>query len=139
MAAFRGFDSLFCFGHRVTNIVKVTFFQNAKKKKQTTNSSKANDTSSIALTTTMAQRNVVPNICDDLSSEGTSEDEEVNITLTIPLLRKKRKTKTKSTNNQQELQSKVLVEDIPIAARSVLNTLTNCKKMVKYIKKVYVI
>lgn len=139
VAAFRDFDSLFCFGHRMTNIVKVTFFQNVKRKKQTLNSLKANDTSSIALTTAMPQRNIVLNIHDDLSSEGTSEDEEVNILPTIPVLRKKRKMKTKSTNNQQQLQSKVSIDDIPLAARSVLGALTNCKKMVKYIKKVCVV
>ena len=138
VAAFRDFNPLFCFAHRLNNIVKLTFFQNVKKKKKQTSNGLTSAATTASDRANFNERNAAPpNGNNDLSSEETSEDEEeVNLLPAIPMIRKKRKNKSSLTNNQPESSYKMSIDDIPLAARSVLNALTKCKKIVKFIKKV---
>jgi hypothetical protein len=138
VAAFRDLNPLFCFAHRLNNIVKLTFFQNVQKRKKQTSIRSTSAATTASDRATFNERNAAPSNGNNvLSSEETSEDEEQVIILpTIPMIRKKRKNKSTLTNNQQGSSYKMSIDDIPLAARGVLNILIKCKKIVKFIKKV---
>jgi hypothetical protein len=69
-----------------------------------------------------------------LPSEEASEDDE-DVSPSFPVLRKRKKM-IKTTNDKLQSFRKTSVDDIPTAAKIILHTLSQCKKIVKYIKKV---
>ncbi|CAF4793878.1 unnamed protein product [Rotaria sp. Silwood1] len=117
---FRDYDPLFCYGHRLNNILKTSFFQNAKNKKKNSCSTSTVDiaTSSNNSTVTKEQKNTLSSISDFLSSEDDSEDDE-DILISIPVIRNR-----KQKDDNQQLSAKASVDDIPGEAKAVLLTLS---------------
>ncbi|CAF2710518.1 unnamed protein product [Rotaria sp. Silwood2] len=137
VAAFRDFKPLFCFGHRLNNIVKTSFFGNTIKKKKSISSepTTVNNNFSISYTTkkTEIDNSSVEN--DISTSEQSSEDEDDYVSTSIPAKHKGRINNIGSSNGDIKLARKMSINDIPIEARSVIIALKQCKKIVKYIKK----
>ncbi|CAF4924085.1 unnamed protein product [Rotaria sp. Silwood1] len=110
---FRDYDPLFCYGHRLNNILKTSFFQNAKNKKKTP---------------VQHQQLILPRH-QIIVHEDDSEDDE-DILISIPIIRNR-----KQKDDNQQLSAKASVDDIPGEAKAVLLTLSQCKKVIKFIKK----
>lgn len=135
---FQDFDPLYCFGHRLNNVVKRSFFQHMQKKNKQSNSTIINDVTagSHGHPASKSSKDAVTNLNDALSSEDSSEDDEEYVRTSLPIIRKRKSSTSKTTTDDQQLPHKVPLEDIPSEARNVLSTLKQCKKIVKYIKKV---
>lgn len=138
--AFKSFNPLFCFGHRLNNVLKRGFFQTQKKKKKKTPTSDhaPDDTSpSAAIDSSVDLEEEISTDESDVTS-----DEDFELTAAIPVLRKKKnkaKAPIASSRSQVNLGSihmKLDVNDVPLPAKQVLCTLKQCKKVVKYVKKV---
>ncbi|CAF1080327.1 unnamed protein product [Adineta ricciae] len=139
--AFEPFSPLFCFGHRLNNVLKTTFFHHEKKKKKQSDSS----STTTIVTASNNNNNVGVGNNDSIpkeqkyvlsSEESSDDDEEYVLPLTsIPIIKKKKtNTSTLVPNDKQSLRN-VLIDDIPVEAKYVLSTLKQCKRIVKYIKK----
>jgi hypothetical protein len=132
--AFADFEPMFCFGHRLNNVLKVGFFQQAKKKKPQTGSSKSKSAIINAqATTSILSNEYVSSDSDSNTSESEAEEDENasqrkygNTTI------KMRKNKKSST----ELAEKLTIEQLPSKAKEVILCLKYCKKLVKYVKLV---
>ncbi|CAF3805095.1 unnamed protein product, partial [Rotaria sp. Silwood1] len=99
---FRDYDPLFCYGHRLNNILKTSFFQNAKNKKKTP---------------VQHQQLILPRH-QIIVHEDDSEDDE-DILISIPIIRNR-----KQKDDNQQLSAKASVDDIPGEAKAVLLTLS---------------
>ncbi|CAM4812822.1 unnamed protein product [Rotaria magnacalcarata] len=139
VTAFRDFQPLFCFGHRLNNILKIGFFGNIKKRqKQVSTLSTIPDINSEFSTTMLKgrQRNAI-DINDAVTSDDSSDDDEKYTTPTIPMKRKKRKKRTNKieSTNVHLLERKISINEFPIEAHNIIIAINQCKKTVKYIKK----
>jgi len=112
-----------------------------KKKKKQCNSTTTNDITirSNSHTAPKVYKDAVTTINDALSSEESSEDDEEYVPPSLPIVRKRKANISKSTENNQQLLRKISIDDIPGEAKNVLSTLKQCKKIVKYIKKVNIV
>ncbi len=141
MCAFKGFEPIFCFGHRSHNILKITFFQNKKKKKNSldvaaaiTNSLDVQSSSTITIDGNGNQAH--ESSSDDSES---SSDDDCDYTTALPVIRKKKSSSTKAVSSRNQVllsEAKITVDQIPPSAKHVLQVLNKCKKIVKYVKKV---
>ncbi|CAF5216392.1 unnamed protein product, partial [Rotaria magnacalcarata] len=143
VTAFRDFQPLFCFGHRLNNILKIGFFGNIKKRqKQVSTLSTIPDINSEFSTTMLKgrQRNAI-DINDAVTSDDSSDDDEKYTTPTIPMKRKKRKKRTNKieSTNVHLLERKISINEFPIEAHNIIIAINQCKKTVKYIKKVRIL
>jgi hypothetical protein len=139
--AFQDLDPLFCFGHRMNNVLKTSFFQHIKKKKKQPASTTTNDITvpSNNHTAPKINKDAVTTINDALSSEESSEDDEEYVPPSLLIVRKRKTKISKTRNDNQQLLRKVSIDDIPGEAKTVLSTLKQCKKLVKYIKKANIV
>ncbi|CAF3828855.1 unnamed protein product [Rotaria sp. Silwood1] len=137
VAAFRDFKRLFCFGHRLNNIVKTPFFGNTIKKKKSISIAPTtiNNNFAISYTTTKIEIDNSSVGNDVFTSEQSSEDEDDYMLTSVPAKHKGRINNIGSSNGDIKLARKMSINDIPIEARSVIIALNQCKKIVKYIKK----
>ena len=131
---FLDYDPLFCFGHRL-NILKTSFFQNANKNKKhcsisTIDIAKSLDNSIL----TNKQLDIVSNVNETVSSEESDEDEDV--ATSIPVIGKRKQCILKQKGYHQQLLAKTSVDTIPAEAKVILIALSQCKKIIKFIKKV---
>ncbi|CAF2648409.1 unnamed protein product [Rotaria sp. Silwood2] len=101
------------------------------KKKKTTDPILTIDISISSNNNTLPQahKDAVSSFNDGLSSEEESGDDEEDVLPSLPMVRKRK------TNDKEPLLSKKPVEDIPRAAKTILLTIKQCKKMVKFIKQ----
>ena len=133
--AFRDYDPLFCFRHRLNNILKTSSFQNTKKNKKHCSISTIDIAKSLNNSIlTNAQLDTVSNANETVSSEESDEDEDV--VTSIPVIRKRKQCILKQKDDHQQLLAKTSVDTIPAEAKVVLITLSQCKKNIKFIKKV---
>ncbi len=89
--AFKGSNTLFCFGHRLNNVLKRSFFQNQRKKKAS-RVDHGLTAASAAVTTTIASTSSGIDSEEDIytdDSDGTS-DEDFELTTAMPVLRRKK-------------------------------------------------
>ncbi|CAF4236939.1 unnamed protein product, partial [Rotaria sp. Silwood2] len=111
MGAFREYNPIYCFAHRLNNILKELFHQNIRKKdasqNQTTTERNEICESNYKLTST--QRTAVEKI-DEYSTESEDEDSVIVIIVQVP-------------------------SSASLKARKLLATIDECKKLVKYAKK----
>lgn len=135
VAAFRPFEPLFCFGHRLNNVLKTTFFQNKMKKKVA--DSKLTTVDRIIVNSPIQEeKKFSPVIDSDFSSSGESEQESYSLPA-MSVKKKQTKQSRKETNSEKEQSlRRIHVDDISIEAKKVILTLSQCKKIVRYIKKV---
>ncbi|CAF4252651.1 unnamed protein product [Rotaria sp. Silwood2] len=134
---FRDYDPLFCFEHRLNNILKTSFFQSAKKTRKSSYSMSIVDitTSSNISTVTKEQKDGVPSINDILSSEEESEDDE-DLSTSIPVIRKRKQNILKLKGDNQQLLPKVSIDNISGEAKAVFIALPQCKKISRLNKKI---
>jgi hypothetical protein len=132
--AFALYNPLYCFGHRLNNILKICFFQVIKNKKDQNNLNSLNDNS-----TTRKKTNVTPVILgensssdSDSDSELDEENQELNVIIEDTLINfQKKKSRTTATAAQ-----KMSVDDIPPEAKKIILLLKQTKDLVKYVKQV---
>ena len=116
MKAFRSYDPILCYAHRLNNILKRTFFQN-------------DEYSSIKL---------LPLAYSTSSSSEVDDDDDDGIHfngVSKPIHIKKKKLDVSISHIEQTVMT-IKVIDIPPAAQQVIKTILECKAMAKYIKKV---
>ncbi len=120
--ALKPYRSIYCYGHRLNNVLKRSFFQTNKKKKK-------NETAG-------AQTSAVqPNKKGKYSDLSTSSSEE-DIELTLPVKKKKRTRVAAVTAQSVAIDpTKLDFDDLDPTAKRVIETIINCKKLVKYVKK----
>ncbi|CAF3838540.1 unnamed protein product [Rotaria sp. Silwood1] len=139
VCAFKDFEPIFCYEHRLNNIVKVTFFQNKKKQADTVVVDVKNGVDVKPFCTKTAggnEKEIHESSSDD--SELSTDDDSVNETA-LPVFRKKKKFVKKylsSQNNTLSSQMKMTVDQIPLSAKHVIEVFKKCKKIVKYVKKI---
>ncbi len=121
--ALREYDTLFCFLHRVNNILKRAFFQSKNKQNRLTKSKTAQSSAS---SSTITDKDYCP-------SDSSTEDEELfTPTVQIKQKRSKKKQQSKTPDDQVKLQ----FEDLPSEAQEIIKNIEKCKDLVRYIKKV---
>ncbi|CAF5133285.1 unnamed protein product, partial [Rotaria sp. Silwood1] len=123
VCAFKDFEPIFCYEHRLNNIVKVTFFQNKKKQADTVVVDVKNGVDVKPFCTKTAggnEKEIHESSSDD--SELSTDDDSVNETA-LPVFRKKKKFVKKylsSQNNTLSSQMKMTVDQIPLSAKHVI-------------------
>ncbi|CAF4039435.1 unnamed protein product [Rotaria sp. Silwood1] len=137
--AFAIYNPIYCFGHRLNNILKICFFQQQKKKKDKPDelSTTTNTTSINSATTINSTTNVVPvlqyeNSSSDSESESSDLEEEnyeLNVLNEDTLVKFQKKKKVYTATAQV-----MSVEDIPHEAKKIILLLKKTKKLVKYVK-----
>ncbi|CAF1043629.1 unnamed protein product [Adineta ricciae] len=140
VCALRRYNTLFCYPHRLNNILKRSFFQTErqeKKKKDISSEIQSkNFTGNITANNTI---NSSSNDGDDSCSPSTSSsDDDDDVGKTQPLLpikyKKNNKNEllmSKSVNDPRKMKSK----DLHPSAQQIINTITRCKNLVRYVKK----
>ncbi|CAF1294249.1 unnamed protein product [Rotaria sordida] len=136
---FAQYEPLYCFGHRLNNILKTCFFQQQKKKKKqiqlTTNDISTEREPTLTTTGLTVQTEGLSSSSEFNSSESEQEVEEEQQTKfnkSLPLVKPRYKKTSATANNAQ----KMLVENAPPEAKQVLLMLKQAKKLVKYVKLV---
>lgn len=101
---------IYCFAHRINNVLKLAFYQTAQKKERKV----------LKASTTPAKRQLrkYQMVCDSSSDSSSSEDD----------------TTTPSPSKYVEANTFML--DISSKAKEILTTIKTCKKLVKYVKLV---
>ncbi|CAF1155607.1 unnamed protein product [Adineta steineri] len=120
--ALEDYETLFCFPHRINNVLKRAFFQLPVHRIKT---------NPPATTQPSASTTSVNNLND--SHESASEDEE--ILQPTKRIRKKKQTKKQSSSTDVNDPMKLDLKDLPVVAREIIETIKQCKKLVRYIKK----
>ena len=132
VCAFKDFKPIFCFSHRLNNVLKVSFFQETKTKK------KPNCTN--VFTDLVVADDINVNHGSPTDESESSSDDDCNTKIALPVVQWKTNKKLKKPippKNELEVSNKKIpVEQIPAAAKRVLECLNQCKKVVKYMKKV---
>ncbi|CAF2915108.1 unnamed protein product [Rotaria sp. Silwood2] len=150
--AFAIYNPIYCFGHRLNNILKICFFQQQKKKKDkhdelsTTNTTSINSATTInsaitinSATTINSTTNVVPvlqyeNSSSDSESESSDLEEEnyeLNVLNEDTLVKFQKKKKVYTYTATGQIMS---VKDIPHEAKKIILLLKKTKELVKYVK-----
>lgn len=132
--AFVPYEPIYCFGHRINNVLKICFFQQQNKKKKQIQLV-ANNISIAPKPTSTTPDLTVQN--ESLSSSSESEQEleeeqQKELNKRLPIVKPKYKRAATSAENAQKL----LLEDVPPEAKQILLVLRQAKKLVKYVKSV---
>lgn len=125
LKALKDYQVLNCFPHRMNNVMKRAFFQLKAKQKP------AKITPTIAQETTLL--NITKDSYDSSDSNSSTDDEE--LFKPKKTIKKKRQRKQSTVSNGDD-PMKLKFEDLTIKAREIIETITQCKKLVRYIKKV---
>lgn len=139
--AFSDYDPIYCFGHRLNNVLKICFFQQQTRKKKSSKSSKSVDfptTETTMITSDSETRDGY------LSSSSESHESECESESEQDEVRRKMSHKNapsvilRSKKNSIDLynQQKMFIDDIPSEAKQVLFIIKQVKKLVKYVKVV---
>lgn len=139
--AFKSFQPLFCFGHRLNNVLKRAFFQHLKKSSSLDNPLRTVDGSS---TTSITPSSSATQPAEEISTDDSemSSEDDCEPTVSIPIARKRKdKAKLSSKSKRvhrdlQPIQMKMTIDQVPSSAKQVLRTLHQCKRVVKFAKKV---
>jgi hypothetical protein len=135
VSALREYDVLYCVAHRLNNILKRTFYQGLKKKKKNVTPAKSfmfstnitttevtptkTGRTTTTTTTTMASPDITGETFDE-DMDGESEE-----------------SSDEDADDDDVLDyTAVTVAELNPAAKQVLDTITHCKSLVKYAKKV---
>ncbi|CAF1479470.1 unnamed protein product [Adineta steineri] len=120
--ALKPYRPLNCYGHRLNNVLKLSFFQTNKKKKKETPGVQGS----------VAQSNKKQNDSDLSTSSG-----EDDIEIVLPIVKRRKKPNVKAVAGQSIPLDprKLQLKDMEPSAQKVIETVVNCKKLVKYIKK----
>ncbi|CAF4557748.1 unnamed protein product [Rotaria socialis] len=117
--ALRNYDTLFCYPHRLNNILKRAFFQSKSNKEQQTKTSSTLACTSLISNTTVTNEIDQENE-DNVYSSSSTDNEDDKVEPTLPINNKLRKMK---------------FEDLTLAAQEIIKTVTRCKKLVEFVKR----
>jgi hypothetical protein len=101
---------IYCFAHRINNILKLAFYQNQVKKAKKINKA--------STTPAKKPQKKTQYICDSSSDTSSSDDDST----------------TPSPSKYAEANT--LLVDLPSKPKEILNTISTCKKLVRHIKVV---
>ena len=140
--AFSGFQPLFCFGHRLNNILKRAFFQHQKRGSNVDHQSSTFDDPFVTANTTSSSAIQSPDEISTDDSDTSSGDDDCESTVSLPIARKRKHLASSSSKSgriqpdTQQVHMKMAVDQVPSSVKQVLRTLNQCKRVVKYVKKV---
>ena len=134
------YEPVYCFGHRLNNVLKIGFFQQQEKKAKhiqlTTSDICADPELILRNTDLLVQNDCLTSSSDSTSSDSEQEAEEKQqqgkLNKSLLLVKPRFKTTSATTVNAQKL----LVENAPPEAKQVLLALKHAKRLVKYVKLV---
>jgi hypothetical protein len=108
--ALEGHDILFCFGHRINNVLQRTFYQIIPTTKQVT---------AVATTTAPKKRRITAHISseDEISAE---DDDEVY----------------RKPSPSKQPEATTTLSSLPVKPKELLEMISAAKKLVKYVKLV---
>jgi hypothetical protein len=128
---------LFCVAHRLNNILKRTFYQGVKKKKRNITPMK-----SVTVSTNVTRVEVTPTkvqsktttTTSSLASPGTSGE-------TFDDEHDDKADELEDSSDEEDDgdpldYTEATIENLATAAKEVVDTITHCKALVKYVKKV---
>lgn len=136
VSGLRDFHVLFCVAHRLNNILKRTFYQGAKKKKKNVTPMK-----SFTISTNVTRIEVTPTKIQSktttassfaspgVSSESFDDEKDDNDDDSED------SSEEENDGDPLDYTESTIAELIP-AAKQVIDTITQCKALVKYVKKV---
>ncbi|CAF4681514.1 unnamed protein product, partial [Rotaria socialis] len=135
--ALRNYDTLFCYPHRLNNILKCAFFQSKSNKEQQTKTSTTLARTSLISNTTVTNEIDQENE-DNAYSSSSTDDEDDKIEPTLPINNKlvnKKQVAIKTNDVNNNNQRKMKFEDLNLAAQEIIKTVTRCKKLVEFVKR----
>jgi hypothetical protein len=107
--ALEGHDILFCFGHRLNNILQRTFYQGTQKKEK-----------ALQAATTTVQKKRPIKACGSSDEENSSEDDELY----------------KKPSPSKQPEATTTLSSVPIKPKELLEMISASKSIVKYVKVV---
>ena len=119
----RDYETLFCFLHRINNVLKRSFFQLSSQRKK---SDSTNTTHPSAASVLNGNEN------DDHHSTSSTDDEETF----IPTIQVRKKRKNKDASSTIDDSMKLKLKDFPVEGQKIIETIEQCKRLVRYVKKV---
>jgi hypothetical protein len=119
----RDYETLFCFLHRINNVLKRSFFQLSSQRKK----------SDLTNTTHPSSASLMnDNDNDDHHSTSSTDDEETF----IPTIQIRKKKKNKDASSTIHDAMKLKLNDFPTEGQKIIKTIEQCKSLVRYVKKV---
>lgn len=131
--AFSIYNPIYCFGHRLNNILKICFFQQDNKSKRNCVSISSKDSARTTQSSVVLDSLVDGNLSDDSESESSEcgdEYQELNLGNEKTWI-----TFKKEKSNGKMATEKISVEDISDDAKKILVALRKTNRIVKYVKK----
>ncbi|CAF0841728.1 unnamed protein product [Rotaria sordida] len=124
--AFAMYDPIYCFGHRLNNILKICFFQQKKKEKSQRDESSIGNT----LSTIMPKENSTPVVLDEnTSSASESELSDFEENQELYFLNENTLVKFQKKNRTTTITQKMSVNDIPSEAKKILTLIKQTKDL----------
>mgnify|MGYP000563152121 CR=1 FL=1 len=138
VSALRNYNPLYCYPHRLNNILKCSFFQSQSSKQQ------LKEPSTIAQHEGSTNATISTNIVDssiteenDNCSPLSTDDENEKNELTIPMKNTKQYKKQLSIKTQDvDDPRKLKFDDLDPSAKEIIKTIDQCKTLVQFVKKV---
>lgn len=124
LKALQDYEVLNCFPHHMNNILKRAFFQ-----------SKNNQTSAKTPITVQATTSADADIDQNDSSDSSSSTQDEELFKPRKQIKKKRRKRQSPISNAND-PMKLKLEDLPVKAQEIIETIKQYKKLVRYIKKV---
>jgi hypothetical protein len=140
--AFSGFQPLFCFGHRLNNVLKRAFFQHQNRRSNVDHQLSILDDPYVTANATSSSAIQSPDEVSTDDSDTSSGDDDCESTASLPIARKRKHMANPSSKSRrvptdvQQIHMKMPVDQVPSSVKQVLRTLNQCKRVVKYVKKV---
>jgi hypothetical protein len=133
--AFAIHNPLYCFGHRLNNILAICFFQQPKKKQNQLRKSSTSDNPTkiikrVSVAPVLKNEDLLSD-SDSESSELEDESQELNVLNEDTLINFQKKKKECGTTTRN-----MSVEDIPPEAKKIITLVKQTKHLVKYVKLV---
>ena len=138
VCALRKYNTLFCYPHRLNSILKRSFFQSQTKEKKQISSTAAENTNSNKATVPTSTTDLAINEEDDSCSSSSDDDDGDDETNqpTLPINKKKGNKNKSSVTKVINDPSKLKLNDLHQSAKQIIKTITQCKSLVRFVKKV---
>ncbi|CAF1565237.1 unnamed protein product, partial [Didymodactylos carnosus] len=125
VAALRQFTPMYCFAHRLNNILKLSFYQQQKKEKATALALVAASSSLLATRNSDLTRLELEKTSSD--SDGFDSDDDIPLNMYLSMSVKRDLKKNADITKKP-------IGELSHASLDFLRTINNCKSLVKYVK-----
>jgi len=138
VCALRNYNTLFCYPHRLNNILKCSFFQSQTKEKKQISSTTSEHTNSTNTTVSTSTTHLALNEEDDnyVSSSDDDDDDDEKRQPTLPIKNKRVDKNKSSVTKHNSDPRKLKLNDLHPTAQKIIKTITQCKNLVRFVKKV---